>query len=277
MGRRDGRRRAVLIGVPTAAALALSGCASAEEWARFGMPEGITEEAETVQTLWRGAWVAALAVGVLVWGLIIVSMILHRRRRGDRALPLQVRYNMPIEVLYTVTPFIAIFVYFFFTVRDENRLLELQPAAQVDQTINVVGKRWSWDFNYTTEGVYQDGTPGEPPTLVLPRGERVEFVLTARDVVHSFWVPAFLFKLDTIPGRVNRFQVVPTKEGTFVGKCAELCGKDHSRMLFNVRVVPPTEYDAYIADLRARGQTGELPTDIGPQIREATPEAEARQ
>jgi cytochrome c oxidase subunit II len=260
-----------------AAALVLTGCGAPEQWARFGMPEGITEESATVQSLWIGAWIAALVVGAIVWGLIIWSVIFHRRRKDQRVLPPQVRYNVPIEALYTVTPFIAVFVFFFFTARDENRLLELQPEGTVDQQINIVGKRWSWDFNYLTERVYQDGTPGEPPTLVLPRGERVEFVLTARDVIHSFWVPAFLFKQDMIPGRVNRFQVVPTKTGTFVGKCAELCGKDHSRMLFNVRIVEPAEYDAYVQTLRAQGQTGELPTDIGPQIRRDEPEAEVRQ
>ena len=89
-------------------------------------------------------------------------------------------------------------------------------------------------------------------------GERVEFVLTARDVIHSFWVPVFLTKMDMIPGRVNKFQVVTTQEGTFQGKCAELCGAYHSHMLFNVKVVPRAEYDQHMAELRAAGQTGLL-------------------
>ena len=110
-----------------------------------------------------------------------------------------------------------------------------------------------WDFNYVDDDVYETGEQaqtGEPgaeetiPTLYLPVDERVEFVLTARDVIHSFWVPSFLYKKDMIPGRINNFQVVPTQEGTFAGKCAELCGEYHSRMLFNVKVVSRAEYDA---------------------------------
>jgi cytochrome c oxidase subunit 2 len=88
-------------------------------------------------------------------------------------------------------------------------------------------------------------------------------VLNARDVIHSFWVPAFLYKMDMIPGITNTFQVVPTKEGTYVGKCAELCGEYHSEMLFQVLVVSQQDYDAHMADLAARGQTGSLDTDLG--------------
>ena len=101
-----------------------------------------------------------------------------------------------------------------------------------------------------------------PPTLYLPKGERVRFVLTSRDVIHSFWVPNFLFKQDVIPGTVNRFQATPTSYGTFMGKCAELCGVDHSRMLFNVKVVSPADYHKHLASLKAKGQTGAVPAGV---------------
>ncbi len=110
-----------------------------------------------------------------------------------------------------------------------------------------------------------DGEPGAEeriPTLVLPVDERVEFVLFSRDVNHSFWIPAFLFKMDNIAGRENHFQVVPTKLGTFQGKCAELCGEYHSEMLFNVAVVTRDEYDDYIQGLADAGQTGQLGTEL---------------
>ena len=140
-------------------------------------------------------------------------------------------------------------------------------------TINVVAKQWSWDFNYVEADVYESGVQIEPdqatgeplnqqPVLVLPVGKRVEFVLNARDVIHSFWVPAFLQKLDMIPGKTNRFQVVPTQEGTFQGKCAELCGAYHSQMLFQVKVVSQGAYDAEIARLKSLGQTGQLSIDL---------------
>jgi cytochrome c oxidase subunit 2 len=122
------------------------------------------------------------------------------------------------------------------------------------------------------DDVHESGTQarltGEPgveetlPTLYLVVGERTEFVLTARDVIHSFWGPQFLQKMDMVPGRVNKFQVVPTQTGTFQGKCAELCGAYHSNMLFNVRVVEQDEYDAHMQELADRGQTGLLGSDL---------------
>ncbi|MFD7921791.1 cytochrome c oxidase subunit II [Streptomyces sp. NPDC059740] len=275
-----------------------TGC-SYKDFPRLGMPTPVTDEAPRILSLWQGSWAAALVVGVLVWGLIIWSWIFHRRSRTKVEVPAQTRYNMPIEALYTIVPFIIIAVLFYFTARDESELTQTTKKPQ--HVINVVGFQWSWAFNYmenvdgktsTTninskdleaipakwkkqapagaDGVYDGGTPGERnpqtgmpgPTLWLPKGERVEFVLTSRDVIHSFWVVPFLMKQDVVPGRTNVFQVVPNKEGTFRGKCAELCGVDHSRMLFNVKVVSPERYQAHLKDLAKKGQTGYLPAGL---------------
>lgn len=251
-------RRVLLALVAGLIVLTVTGCSQQEldEWRRLGFPEPATEEAPRILTLWQGSWAAAIAVGLVVWGLVVWSSIFHRKKSEE--LPPQVRYNVPIEALYTIVPFIIILVLFYFTTRDQNELLDLKDEP--DMTVNVVGKRWSWDFNYLDEDVYVTGIPGEPPTLVLPEGEKVRFQLTSPDVIHSFWVPAWLFKLDVIPGRPNTFQVTPDKQGTFAGKCAELCGVDHSRMLFNVRVVSQAEYDDFIQSLRDRGQTGQINT-----------------
>jgi cytochrome c oxidase subunit II len=247
----------------------LTGCERAA-WSDGLLIPGVTEGAERVTRLWVGTWIAAIAVGVLVLGLLFWSITVYRRRDGDDELPEQLRYNVPIEVLYTVVPIFIVAVLFFYTARDEEILLD--TASEPDNVINVVGKRWSWDFNYVNDDVHDSGTQarptGEPgveetlPTLYLVVGERTEFVLTARDVIHSFWVPQFLQKLDMIPGRVNRFQVVPTQTGTFQGKCAELCGAYHSNMLFNVRIVEQEEYDAHMQSLADRGQTGLLDSSL---------------
>src|SRR5699024_6108001 len=133
-----------------------------------------------------------------------------------------------------------------------------------DVIINVVGKQWSWDFNYVHEKVYDVGeqldmnrdtgkAESKFPTLYLPVDQRVEFVLTSRDVIHSFWVIPFLQKLDMIPGKVNKFQVTPTEIGTYDGKCAELCGAYHSQMLFKVKVVSQKKYEQHINKLRKMG------------------------
>lgn len=232
------------------------------------MPEAITTEGSDIITFWNGTWIAALAVGVLVWGLILWCMVAYRRRSVDQPLPPQIRYNVPLEILYTVVPLLMVAVLFGKTVELENAMLD--TSEEPDVIVNVAGKKWSWDFNYVNENVYiagvqadglSDGSKGivdTLPTMVLPVDSRVEFVLTSRDVIHSFWVPQFLRKLDLVPGRVNTFQVVTTEEGTFQGKCAELCGAYHSQMLFQVEIVSQAEYDAAIADLEASGNSGQI-------------------
>lgn len=258
---RTSRRAARTAGLLSAAALVAltaTGC-TANEAFFFDMPDPATEQAPTIQNLWQGAWIAAWAVGAVTWGLMIFAAVayLRRRKNADRV-PEQTRYNIPIEILYTVVPLIMILGLFFFTARDQSELLKVTDDQK--HTVNVVAYRWSWGFNYLDEDVYSTGIAGERPELVLPVNEKVRFTLTSPDVIHSFWVPDFLFKMDVIPGRTNQFEITPNKLGTFAGRCAELCGVDHARMLFTVRVVDRAEYDKYIADLKAAGQTGLLKT-----------------
>ncbi|WP_329386486.1 cytochrome c oxidase subunit II [Streptomyces sp. NBC_01351] len=301
--RRPMRRKLLQALTAGAVLVTATGCTSLtwKDFPRLGMPTPVTEEAPRILSLWQGSWAAALITGILVWGLIMWSVIFHRRSRTKVEVPPQTRYNMPIEALYTVVPLIIVSVFFYFTARDESKLLALTPKPP--HTINVVGYQWSWGFNYIenvdgdaatpkagevpkelsaipdrftkqfpagAEGVYTKGVPadrnpetGNPgPTLVLPKGEKVRFILSSNDVIHSFWVVPFLFKQDVIPGHTNVFEVTPTEEGTFMGKCAELCGVDHSRMLFNVKVVSPEAYKAHLKELAEKGQTGFLPAGI---------------
>jgi cytochrome c oxidase subunit II len=245
----------------------LSGCSTEtiDQWKRMGLPVSASESAPKMEALWVGAWIAAWIVGFLVWGLIIWAMIRYRRRADDE-IPTQVRYNLPIEVLYTVAPFVIIFVLFYHTVVTQEEMIpEDQPGQE---EILVVGQQWSWSFNYlgqngqdepgATDGddVFTVGTPAEDPTLYLPVDTPVKFRLRSPDVIHSFWVPAFYFKMDVIPGRENSWITTPTREGTYAGKCAELCGLEHSRMLFNVRVVSQAEYEQHLQSLRDEGNTG---------------------
>ncbi|MFF4102305.1 cytochrome c oxidase subunit II [Streptomyces sp. NPDC001903] len=301
-------RRKLLQALTAGAVLATAtGCSyNWQDFPRLGMPYPVTEEAPRILSLWQGSWAAALITGILVWGLIIWSVIFHRRSRTKVEVPPQTRYNMPIEALYTVVPLIIVSVLFYFTARDESKLLALTPKPA--HTINVVGFQWSWGFNYVenvdgdaatpkagevpkalanipdrftkefpagAEGVYEKGTPADVnlekaaegvkypgPTLWLPKGEKVRFILSSNDVIHSFWVVPFLFKQDVIPGHTNVFEVTPSQEGIFMGKCAELCGVDHSRMLFNVKVVSPEAYRAHLKELAEKGQTGFLPAGI---------------
>ena len=255
------RRLGVVVAVLALSALA--GCSSetAGELRRLGMPEAATSEGPTIYNLWIGTWIAAGVIGVGVWAAILYAALRFRTKHNE--MPKQSRYNLPMEILYTIAPFVVIGVLFYYTVLAQNRVTEDDGTGDI--TVNVVAQKWSWSFNYKSADnpavgtdVYEVGTINKTPTMVLPVNRSVKFILTSNDVIHSFWVPSFYRKLDVIPGKDNTMVMTPTKEGTYRGKCTELCGTYHSAMLFNVRVVSDQEYEAYLKSLAARGQTGEV-------------------
>ena len=308
-GRRVVARRAALAVVLGASALLLSGC-SWSEVAGLGWPEGITPQAHTNRELWIGSLIAALVVGVIVWGLIFWASAFHRHKKGDTELPRQFGYNMPLELVLTVTPFLIISVLFYFTVVVQEKMLHKEPNPEV--VVDVTAFQWNWKFGYQkinfTDGTFnydgvdpgrkeavasgpkgvqgehggefgviagknpEDrsylnfdkvetlGTSNEIPVLVLPTGKRIEFQIASADVIHAFWVPEFLFKRDVMPDPIpnnsdNVFQVSEiTKTGAFVGRCAEMCGTYHSMMNFEVRVVQPNDFKAYLQQ-RIAGKT----------------------
>ncbi|MFT4288090.1 cytochrome c oxidase subunit II [Nocardioides sp.] len=251
-----------------AAVILLGGC-SAEtkgEWKRIAMPDPASEQGHYNLELWQGAWIAALVTGVIVWGLIFYA-IWRFRRRSDADVPVQTRYNLPLEIFYTIFPVLMCIVFFTHTVRVQNEMLD---EGTVDNEIEVVGMQWSWVFNHgigtrdaaaddnLTDDVYaydeyvhESGTAQYIPTLYLPVGETTRFNLYSPDVIHDFGVPGFLMKMDVVPGRVNHYTITPTREGEYAGKCYELCGVSHSRMLFKVKVVSQEEYQQYVEDLAA--------------------------
>lgn len=262
MGRgRSGRVARLSVG---ASALMLSlGACSASDWDGafgFGWPEGITTQAHKVRGLWTWSILAALIVGVLVWALIFWACIVYRRR--DSELPRQTKYNLPIEALYTVVPFIIVAVLFYYTVVVQSFVTTTTPKA--DTTVSVTAFRWNWQFNYddrqdprTSQSVYTIGSSSEIPILVVPQNENVRFKVNSNDVIHSFWVPDTLFKRDVFPAATknqnNEFQIRPEVLGSYVGRCAELCGTYHSQMQFEMRVVSPSDYQRYLSALASFG------------------------
>ncbi|MCT7660216.1 aa3-type cytochrome oxidase subunit II [Mycobacterium deserti] len=289
-------------------ALLLTGC-SWSEVLGLGWPKGITPEAHINRELWIGSVIASLVVGVIVWGLIFWASAFHRAKKTDTELPRQFGYNMPLELVLTVVPFLIISVLFYFTVVVQERMLhEEEPEVVVD----VTAFQWNWKFGYQSvnfsdgtytyeggqperqeavasgpEGVEGEhggeygaiagknpedrsylafdevetlGTSTEIPVLVVPSGKRIEFQIASADVIHGFWVPEFLFKRDVIPNPEannsdNTFQVSEINQtGAFVGRCTEMCGTYHAMMNFELRVVEPNDFKAYL-DQRRAGRT----------------------
>jgi len=271
--------------VPLAATMAfvLAGCTQAQLHGFLpGFQEdqpAVTNHAQRISELWVGSWIVLLAVGVITWGLILWAAIVYRRRRGQTGLPVQLRYNMPIEIFYTIVPLILVVGFFAFTARDQAAIET--RSDDPDVTIEAYGKQWAWDFNYLDENVYSAGVQAEPigepgtgvvdesvPVLVLPVDSEIEIQLKARDVIHSFWVVDFLYKKDMIPGKTNYMSFTTQREGTYQGKCAELCGDYHSLMLFQVKVVSQAEYDDYVESLRTQGFEGRLGDEYNRNLNE---------
>ena len=271
---RTGSRRkqiTTITGLALAGALALTGCSPEVQKGWLPTERGTTSNTDRIMDLWVNSWIAALVVGIITWGLMIWCIVAYRRRKGTVGFPRQSSFNLPLEVFYLTIPLFMVLVFFYFTDRDQAAIDDRSKPADV--VVDVRGKQWAWDFNYkkgdvVTEDVHEAGVQAhltgndvdkeKLPTLYLPVNKSVDLELNARDVIHSFWVPAFLQKRDMIPGKTNYIRLTPTKEGTYDGKCAELCGEYHSEMLFRVKVVSETEFQAHMNQLRQDGNTGLL-------------------
>jgi len=233
-----------------------TGC-SVEDVIRFGWPVGVTPQAESMRHLWTYAALAALVVGVVTWGAMFWAMAFHRKRKGDDDVPpRQTQYNLPLEIVFTVIPTIIVAVLFGFTVNVQNYVEKDTPT---DVAIDVTAFQWGWKFAYpgtrTPSGAVVStlGSSETIPLLVLPTTKSIGFTQHSNDVIHSMYVPEFLFKRDVFPlpdvnDQDNTWQIDRIeKEGAFVGRCAELCGSYHSQMNFEVRAISPALFDRWLA------------------------------
>ena len=242
--------RAVLTVISVGAISLLTSC-STENISGMGFPKGVSSVNDTTLPLWQGAWIAAGVVGVFT-AILIVWPIFRHRRKGDEV-PKQTQYNVPVEIAYTVIPFIIVAVLFYFTAVKESAITKVSADEKVSHIIDVNAMQWSWQFTYkdNPEAPTVTGTTAKPPTLVLPVGERVKFNITSTDVVHGFWIPAFMIQIQNLPGVKNNIEFTAKKIGIYPGRCNILCGRSHSQMLFKVKVVSVKAYEKYISDLKA--------------------------
>ncbi len=239
-------RAAALLIAPLA--LALSGCA---EVSGLGFEKGLTSVNDTTSPLWSWSWIAAGVVGIVTFILIIWPAIFHRAKAGKGEFPKQTQYNIPVEIAYTIIPFIIVAVLFYFTATKETKIFE--KTTTYAHEITVQGIQWSWQFGYPEAGpkAVVTGTPAQPPTLVVPVGEKVRYTITSNDVVHGFWIPAFMIQMQNLPGVTNHLEFTANKVGTYPGRCNILCGRNHAQMLFTVKVVTASEYKTFLETLKA--------------------------
>jgi cytochrome c oxidase subunit II len=244
-----GKSRSMRLGLITASLLlTLTGCSQVSG---LGFPEGVSSVNDISLSLWQGSWIAAGVVGVITLILILWPAVFHRAHASKGEFPKQTQYNIPVEIVYTVIPFIIVAVLFYFTAVKQEEIVTKSPTVAHDITVNAF--QWSWQFSYPEAGekAVVTGTPDKPPTLVVPVGERVRYKIIANDVVHGFWIPAFMIQMQNIPGVTNSLEFTANKIGEYPGRCNILCGRNHAQMLFTIKVVSQADYQQYLETLKA--------------------------
>ncbi len=243
------KNRVVLALLTGAALLVLLSCNPSDPQSTF---EAASPEAQKLLDLLAIIGWAAVAVFVVVEGILIYAVIRYARRRNENVMPAQTHGNTPLEIAWTIAPAIVLAV---IAVPTVIYIFDLESEPP-EHALNVIvtGHQWWWEFEYPEENVI---TANE---LRLPVERPVRMVLRSDDVIHSFWIPKLQGKVDVIPTNENRMKFTPMETGEFYGQCVELCGVAHSHMRFRVIVEEPDEFDAWVAgyhELAARP----MPTD----------------
>ena len=225
----------------------LTGCSKVSE---LGFPAGVTSVNNESLPLWQGAWIAAAVVGVITLILILWPAVFHRAKVGAPEFPKQTQYHIPVEIVYTVIPLIIVAVMFYFTVQKETVIVAKSTTPMHQIAVN--GFQWSWQFSHLDagKGAVVTGTTSQAPVLVVPLGEPVRYTFTGNDVIHGFWVPAFMIQMQNIPGVTNQLEFTAKKLGEYPGRCNMHCGRGHSQMRFTVKVVTPAEYESYLESIK---------------------------
>ena len=237
----------------------VSGAAFAEYGLNF--PKPVTSIGHRVLELHNIILLICVVIFIIVFGFMFYSIYAHRKSRGYKAA--KFHDNVKLEVVWTVIPFVILVT---MAIPSTATLLEMDDVSKSEMTVKVTGYQWKWKYDYPDQNVSffsnlstpreqieNKATKGEHYLLevdnpmVLPVGKKVRFVVTANDVIHSWWVPAFAVKKDAIPGFVNEMWARVDEPGIYRGQCAELCGKDHGYMPIVVQAVSPEEFGKWVS------------------------------
>lgn len=237
---------------------------AAADWT-LNMPKGATDLSAETYSLHMMVFWWCVAIGIVVFGIMIIALIRHRKSNGARAATFS--HSTTAEVIWTAIPCVILLLV---TVPTAETMIKLEDSRDPDITIVITAYQWKWHYKYQDENIAFYSSLAAPSVkarrkdsgidpfsvenylrevdrpLVLPRGQKVRVLLTSNDVLHAWWVPELAIKKDAIPGIVNETWFLARDTGTFRGQCAELCGKDHGYMPIVVEVVEPDEYQAWV-------------------------------
>lgn len=249
---------------------------SSHAWADkvLNLRQGVTEVSQNAYSLHMIVLWVCVVIGVVVFGAMIYSMLTHRKSKG--AVAATFHENHKLEVVWTVIPFVILIG---LAIPATKNLLQIEDTSNADLTVKVTGYQWKWQYEYmdgSAEGVKYFSVLDQASNdaramnsgvdvskvanyllnvdkeLVIPTGKKVRFLITSNDVIHSWWVPDFGFKKDAIPGYINEAWTRVDQPGTYRGKCAELCGKDHGFMPIVVVAKEEGEYNKWAAAKKAQ-------------------------
>jgi len=228
-------------------ALLLAGCETDTPQNTFAA-EG--DVARTQRDLFYYSMWPAIAIMILVEGLIVVMLLRFRRREGDR-IPKQTHGNMPLEIAWTIIPAVMLLILgvpMVIAIFDVGR----EPRDDA-YPINVIGVQWTWEFEYPDLGLDEEGKPLVVTfsELHIPAGREIGLTLTATDVIHSFAIPRLAGTRDAVPGHESRVWIKADEPGSFAGQCREFCGLDHALMKITVIVQSQEDFDAWADEMRA--------------------------
>ena len=232
---------------------------------QINMTRGVTSQSVINYNLHMTILWICIVIGVIVFTAMFVSIVLHRKSRGHEAA--QFTHSTKAEVVWTVIPVLILVV---MAVPATKALINMEIAPETEMTVKITGFQWRWKYEYIEEDLSFISSldpesnaarrlaSGENPAdvdnyllevdkpLVLPADTRIKFLITADDVIHSWWVPALGWKRDAIPGFINEAWTEIKEPGVYRGQCAELCGKDHGFMPIVLHVLPRDEYVAWV-------------------------------
>jgi cytochrome c oxidase subunit II len=218
----------------------------------LGSPPGYTVGDKYVRSLWHITYYIGVPLAAVVVGLILWCLVRYRVKPGDERRAAQFQYHIPLEAAYTIIPLVLVAVIFGFVYGGENHIQDLSKTPYIK--ITAEGFQWGFRFTYPNGhqevGSYNSVTSIDDernlPTLYLPSNETVQIKLVSDDVDHGFYIPAFLFQRDMIPGINNVIDLNVTKTGRFLGECNQLCGTYHAYMRFAVVVMPTTNFNNWL-------------------------------
>ena len=239
-------------------------------WAEYGLnlPEGVTPLSRNIYDLHMTIFYICCVIAAVVFGVMFWSIFRHRKSRGVKAA--QFHHNTTVEIIWTAIPMLILVL---MAIPATKSLIMIESTGDADMTIKVTGYQWRWHYEYIEEefGFFSSLAPesnearqlrsGIDPNeienyllevdnpVVVPVGQKIRFMTTAADVIHSWWVPALGWKRDSIPGFINESWAIIEEEGTYRGQCAELCGRDHAFMPIVLKAVSEDEYYDWVGDM----------------------------